>query len=143
MDQDERPTQPPTATAQLDSAAPSHSERPHQTDPPPSTAIAVDERDPKAESDATDGRLSDQCETIVTDLEPVAYRFESANALADSWEQIICVSPQAVPDATRDDVRNITPLVPLPQVEDVILTLLREQERTHLHEREERHEKSH
>ena len=67
--------------------------------------------------------VSTNAETEGTDsqedlnLEPVAYSYEYYNEMADEWAQAIRSSPETIPDSDTTRVRNVTPLIPFPEVE--------------------------
>ena len=65
-------------------------------------------------------------------LEPAAYSYEYYNEMADEWAQAIRSSPETIPNPDTNRVRNITPLIPLPEVKAAFNSIrqLDENERT-------------
>lgn len=59
-----------------------------------------------------------QLQELPEELTPVAYLYESYNELADSWMSNIRASDRCIPTGTQ--VRDLTPLVPLPAVLEYI-----------------------
>jgi hypothetical protein len=53
------------------------------------------------------------------DLDPVAYYYHSYNAMIDDWVDTVRLSANTI-DPNADDIRNVTPLIPLEDVEALL-----------------------
>ena len=58
--------------------------------------------------------------TIDLELDPVAYHYESWSEMADDWVESLRFTAESMPDPDHDRIRNVTPLVPLSDVEALI-----------------------
>lgn len=72
--------------------------------------------------DVADEPMRDVPPTIEIDLwlDPVAYRYESWSGMADGWVEILRSTAATVPDSDQKRIRNVTPLVPLSDVEALV-----------------------
>lgn len=53
-------------------------------------------------------------------IDPVAYRYESWSEMADGWVESLRSTAKTLPDSDHDQIREITPLMPLSDVEALI-----------------------
>ena len=60
--------------------------------------------------------------TIEIDLgiDPVAYQYESWSEMADEWVTSLRSTAETMPDPDHNPIRNVTPLVPLADVEALV-----------------------
>lgn len=74
--------------------------------------------------------------TTETDLgiTPVAYRYESWSEMADGWVESLRSSVETLSDLDHERVQNITPLVPLSEVEALVERMVLSQEAAVSHE---------
>lgn len=57
---------------------------------------------------------------IALEMDPVAYQYESWSEMADGWVESLRSSVKTMPDPDHEQIRNVTPLVPLSDVEALI-----------------------
>ncbi len=57
-------------------------------------------------------------------IDPVAYRYESWSEMADGWVESLRSTTETMPDPNHDQIRNVTPLVPLSEVEALVEQLV-------------------
>lgn len=50
-------------------------------------------------------------------IDPVAYRYVSWSEMADGWVESLRSTTETMPDPDHDQIRNVTPLVSLSEVE--------------------------
>lgn len=83
---------------------------------------APSERADSTHSDATDGNVRGVPVSIEVDLgiEPAAYRYEGWSEMADGWVESLRSTAGTMPDPEHDRIRNVTPLVPLSDIEALI-----------------------
>lgn len=64
--------------------------------------------------------------TIEIDLgvDPVAYQYESWSEMADGWITSLRSTVETMPDPDHDQIRNVTSLVPLSEVEVLVEQLM-------------------
>lgn len=77
--------------------------------------------------DSTRPDIADRMEngvpaTLEIDLgiDPVAYQYESWSEMADEWVTSLRSTAETMPDPNHDQTRNVTPLVPLSDVEALV-----------------------
>lgn len=58
--------------------------------------------------------------SIEIDINPVAYQYESWSEMADGWVELLRSTAETVPDPDHEQIRNVTPLVPLSDVEALV-----------------------
>lgn len=85
----------------------------------PQSSVEPLEQGDRTHLDIADGPIDSVPVTIKIDLEidPVAYRYESWSEMADGWVESLRSSAETIPDADHKQIRNVTPLVPLSDVE--------------------------
>ena len=90
--------------------------------------VAPSKRDDSTYSDTTIRAGESVPASIEIDLDleltPVAYHYESWSGMADEWVESLRSSVETVPDPNREPIRNVTPLVPLSDVEALIEQLV-------------------
>ncbi|MDL5363143.1 hypothetical protein [Halalkalicoccus sp. NIPERK01] len=80
------------------------------------------ERGESAHPDVVDGPVTGVPTAIEIDLglDPVAYRYESWSGMADGWVELLRSTAATVPDPDHERIQNVTPLVPLSDVEALV-----------------------
>ena len=53
-------------------------------------------------------------------IDPVAYHYESWSEMADGWVESLRLTSETMPDPDHEQIRNVTPLVPLSDVEALV-----------------------
>lgn len=94
------------------------SEQQGQSYPP----VASTERADSTHSDTVDRNVKTVPASIEIDLgiEPAAYRYESWSEIAEGWVESLRSTAKTMPDLDHDQIRNVTPLVPLSDVEALV-----------------------
>lgn len=84
--------------------------------------VASPERGDNTHSDIADRMENSVPATIEIDLgiDPVAYQYESWSEMADEWVTSLRSTTETMPDPDHDQIRNVTPLVPLSDVEALV-----------------------
>lgn len=92
----------------------------------PRSPAASFERGDGTRPDADDGIVDVVPATGEIDLgiEPVAYRYESWSEMADGWVESLRSTAKTMPDPDHDRIRDVTPLVPLSEVEVLVDRML-------------------
>lgn len=67
----------------------------------------------------TSDRIGDTVSTTI-EIDPVAYQYESWSEMADGWVDSLRSTAETMPDPNHDQIRNVTPLVPLADVEALV-----------------------
>ncbi|MFC7008502.1 hypothetical protein ACFQIA_13865 [Halalkalicoccus sp. GCM10025704] len=77
------------------------------------------ERGDNTHPDTADRMENSVPATIEIDLgiDPVAYQYESWSEMADEWVTSLRSTAETMPNPNHDQIRNVTPLVPLSDVE--------------------------
>ena len=88
----------------------------------PHSQIASSNRGDSTDADTAKRTLDFVPGTIEIDLEldPVAYRYESWSEMADGWIELLRSTTETMPDPDHGQIRNVTPLVPLSEVEALV-----------------------
>lgn len=88
--------------------------------------VAPAERGDSTHSDIADGAVNGVPATIEIDLgiDPVAYRYESWSEMADGWVDSLRSTAETMPDPDHERIRDVTPLVPLSDVEALVERLV-------------------
>lgn len=84
-----------------------------------------------------DGNTNTLPSTTEIDLEidPLAYRYESWSDMADGWTDVLRSSTETMPDPEHGQIRNVTPLVPLADVEALVERVVVSEEVVIVHDR--------
>lgn len=53
-------------------------------------------------------------------IDPIAYCYESWSEMTGGWVESLRSSAKTMPDSDHDQIRNVTPLVPLSDVEALV-----------------------
>jgi hypothetical protein len=82
----------------------------------------MSERDDSTHSDTDDRIVTTAPATVKIDLgiDPVAYHYESWSEMADGWIDSFRSTAETMPDPGHEQIRNVTPLVPLSDVEALV-----------------------
>jgi hypothetical protein len=82
----------------------------------------MSERDDSTHSDTADRIVTTAPATVEIDLgiDPVAYHYESRSEMADGWVDSFRSTAETMPDPDHEQIRNVTPLVPLSDVETLV-----------------------
>ena len=90
--------------------------------------VAPSKRDDSTYSDTTIRAGESVLTSIEIDLDlelaPGAYHYESWSEMADGWVESLRSSVETMPDPNHEQIRNVTPLVPLSDVEALIERLV-------------------
>ncbi|MFC7223998.1 hypothetical protein ACFQKF_12780 [Halalkalicoccus sp. GCM10025322] len=80
------------------------------------------ERGDNTHPDTADRMENSVPATIEIDLgiDPVAYQYESWSEMADEWVTSLRSTAETMPNPNHDQIRNVTPLVPLSDVEALV-----------------------
>lgn len=105
-----------------------------QDQPPP--PVPPSERDDSTHLDTADRLVNTVPATIEIDLgiDPVAYHYESWSEMADGWVELLRSTAETMPDPDHGQIRNVTPLVPLSDVEDLVERMILSEEVVMSHE---------
>ena len=97
-------------------------EMPEEPRSPVTPSGQADSDSPQSDTDTAGRAVAIAPETTEIDLgiDPVAYHYESWSEMADGWVESSRSSAKTMPDPDHEQIRNVTPLVPLEDVEDVI-----------------------
>lgn len=92
--------------------------------------VALSTRADSAHFDTTKRSRNIVPATIEIDLgiTPVAYRYESWSEMADGWVESLRSSVETMSALDPEQIQNITPLVPLSEVEAVVERMVLSQE---------------
>lgn len=84
--------------------------------------VASPERGDSTHPDIADRMENRVPASIENDLgiDPVAYQYESWSEMADEWVTSLRSTAETMPDPDHDQIRNVTPLVPLSDVEALV-----------------------
>jgi hypothetical protein len=109
---------------------------PKQQDQPPPPVVPSD-RDGSTHRDTADRIVNTVPAIIEIDLgiDPVAYHYESWSEMADGWVELLRSTVETMPDPDEGQIRNVTPLVPLSDVEALIERLILSGEVVTTHDR--------
>ena len=91
------------------------------------SSVAPSKRDDSTYSDTTRAGESVPASIEIDldlELDPVAYHYESWSEMADGWVESLRSSVETMPDSNHEQIRNVTPLVPLSDVEALIERLV-------------------
>jgi hypothetical protein len=88
----------------------------------PQSPIAPPEPGDSTSLDTSERIVNTVPATIEIDLgiDPVAYRYESWSKMADGWVESLRSTAMTMPDPDHDQIRNVTPLVSLADVEALV-----------------------
>jgi hypothetical protein len=97
----------------------------------------MSERDDSTHFDTADRIVTTAPATVEIDLgiDPVAYHYESWSEMADGWVDSLRSTVETMPDSDHEQIRNVTPLVPLSDVEALVERMILSGEVTMPHER--------
>ena len=103
---------------------------------PSHSRVAPSDRDDSPRANTGEKGLDIVPATVEINLaiDPVAYRYESWSEMADGWVESLRSTATTMPDSDHDQIRNVTPLVPLPEVEALVEQLVVSGEVTLPHE---------
>lgn len=93
---------------------------------PPHSRVTPSDRDnsPRTNTDERAFDLVPATVEINLAIDPVAYRYESWSEMADGWVESLRSTTTTMPDPDHDQIRNVTPLVSLPEVEALVEQLV-------------------
>ena len=103
------------------------------------SSVASSNRDDNTRPDTADRAGDSISAPLEIDLDlgidPAAYQYESWSEMADGWVESLRSSVETMPNPDHEQIRNVTPLVPLSDVEVLIewLVLSGEAARPHEH----------
>lgn len=92
----------------------------------PHSRVAPSDQGDSTHADSAKRAIDIVPATIKIDLgiNPVAYRYESWSEMADGWVESLRSTTETMPDPDHDRIRNVTPLVPLSEVEALVEQLM-------------------
>ncbi|WP_336364822.1 hypothetical protein [Halalkalicoccus salilacus] len=92
----------------------------------PHSRVALSDQGDSIHADTAKTAIDIVPPTIKIDLgiDPVAYHYESWSEMADGWVESLRSITETIPDPDQDQIRNVTPLVPLSEVEALVEQLV-------------------